>query len=141
MASRAAVRDVTLVGGVDSFSKRSSLHGGALPKLEENNMANEVTKVVVSVHVASSNPILPIIEVVEAIRDGAGVLIETIFGGQVSLRLELATGHEVRPLKQGEFVYIRGERNGAPFVITGPFTTDKPSKPWQFSRTSGSTGP
>jgi hypothetical protein len=100
----------------------------------------EVTNVVVSVHVASSNPILPIIKVEEVLKDGAGTLTEAIFGGQVSLRLELKTGKPVRPLKEGELVYVRGQRNGAAFVLNDPLTTDKPSEPWQFSRTSGSTG-
>ncbi len=101
----------------------------------------EVTSVVVSVHVRSSNPILPIITVEEVIADGAGTLTEEIFGGQVSLRLQLTSGKEVRPLKEGELVYVRGHRNGAPFSLNTPLTTDKPSKPWAFSRTSGSTGP
>ncbi len=101
----------------------------------------EVTQVVVSIHVGSSNPILPIIKVEEAIDNASGTLTETIFGGQVSIRLELPNGKELHKLKDGEFVYVRGLRNGAPFSINTPLTTDKASKPWAFSRTSGSTGP
>jgi|HubBroStandDraft_4_1064222.scaffolds.fasta_scaffold143950_1 hypothetical protein len=102
---------------------------------------SEVTNVVVSVHVASSNPILPIIKVEEVIKDGVGTLTEVIFGGQVSLRLQLTAGKEVRPLTEGELVYVRGQRSGAPFSINTPLTTDSAHKPWAFSRTSGSTGP
>jgi len=100
----------------------------------------EVTNVVVSVHVSSSNPILPIIKVEEVIKDGAGSLTESIFGGQVTIHLELQSGKEVRPLKEGEFVYVRGMRNGQPFVLNDALTTEKTNKPWEFSRTSGSTG-
>jgi hypothetical protein len=100
----------------------------------------EVTNVIVSVHVSSSNPILPIIKVEEVIKDGTGTLTETIFGGQVSLRLQLTAGKEVRPLKEGELVYARGQRNGAPFSLNTPLTTDSPERPWTFARTSGSTG-
>ena len=104
-------------------------------------MANEVTQAVISVHKGLSNPILPIITVEEVITDGSGMLTEKIFGGQVTITLELQTGHETRPIVVGEFVYARGLRNGIPFSLTTPLIADTAKKPWKFTRVSGSTGP
>jgi hypothetical protein len=101
------------------------------------NKAHGVRRVVVSVHVASSNPVLPVIEVEDIIHEGVGTLTETIFGGEVSIRLVLTSGKlkPGRELEIGEFVYARGERgNGTPFVVNGPLTTDSASEPWEFSR-------
>jgi hypothetical protein len=101
---------------------------------------NQVTDVVVSVHLTISNPLLPIIGVKEVITGGKGTLTETIFGGQVKLHLELKQGEAVGKLEQGELVYVRGLRGGEPFSINQAMTTDKATQPWEFSRVSGSTG-
>lgn len=100
-------------------------------------MANAVTNVTVSLHVSASNPILPIIEVDEVIKGGAGTLIETIMGGQVRLAVRLTSGNELRAIKEGELVYVRGDLNGAPFILNMPLLTHRTHKPWEFTRISG----
>ena len=101
-----------------------------------------VTNVVVSAYVASSNPILPIIELRPVIEGGKGILTEAIFGGQVTIHLDLEAGNLVggAKLADGELVYVHGERGGLPFTLSQALTTDHDAKPWKFSRVSGSTG-
>ena len=104
-------------------------------------MPNEVTKVVVSVTVQPTGGRTPIIEIEEALVDGAGTLVESIFGGQVSYGLDLTAGEQKKPLSVGELVHVHGERNGRKFVIDMPLTTVSAKKPWVFSGRSGNTGP
>jgi hypothetical protein len=98
---------------------------------------NQVSDVTVSVHLSASNPLLPIIAVKEVIKNGSGTLTETIFGGRVTLNLKLVEGKEVGALTDGELVYVKGHRNGAPFTINSAMTTDSAKAPWEFSRISG----
>jgi|HubBroStandDraft_1064217.scaffolds.fasta_scaffold815948_1 hypothetical protein len=105
--------------------------------------ANSVSHVTVSKHIASSNPILPIITVEEVITNGTGTLSEVIQGGQVKILVELTAGEAKPakdPLKEGDVVYVRGTRDdNTSFTLSG-LITDSPRKPWKFSRVSGSTG-
>jgi hypothetical protein len=100
-----------------------------------------VSNVVVSKHVASSNPILPIITVEEEITNGVGTLLEVLQGGQVKISLELTAGQTMKAnsaLKDGDVVYVHGTRDGQAFTLGG-LITDAAHKPWKFARVSGST--
>lgn len=102
---------------------------------------NPVKDVVVSVTVQPTGGHSPIVEIEDVIVKGGGNLLESIFGGQVTYSLELSGGEELRPLSKGELVHVHGVRNGKKFVLHTPLTTTSPRKPWEFTGTTGNTGP
>jgi len=105
----------------------------------EGNMAGEVSAVVVTIEVKL--PKSNLIKVEEVLVDGAGTLSEALQGGQSKYQLTLTQGRDLKPIKKGEQVFVRGMREGGnQFKLPGPLEAGDSHKPWTFAGTFGSTG-
>ena len=103
-------------------------------------MSNQVTNVVVSIHVKL--PGSNLIKVEDVLTGGVGSFVETPNGGQSTIDLTLTSAKQVRPLRPKESVFVNGTRaDGTGFTFPGPLQTIQPHEPWKFEGKFGSTGP
>jgi hypothetical protein len=129
---------MTMAGGTSrghcgsAFVNRSNERRGYI-------VANQVTNVVVSIHVKL--PGSNLIKVEDVLTGGVGTFLETLIGGQSTIDLTLTSAKQVRPLRPKESVFVSGTRDGMAFTFPGPLQTIQPHEPWRFKGKFGSTGP
>jgi hypothetical protein len=70
---------------------------------------------------------------VTLIEDGAGRMVEEIFGGKGTRTITLDYGLELNPLAKGTAVTVRGRASGVPFQYE--MTVNSTGRPWTFGGT------